>query len=110
MATLLTFVCAAYATSATYFDLPFYDCSDALDNYALGHCLGVKSSHQAKARWNSWDMARDLYTWIRQNQTGNDIYQQFLSTNQEAFPSYLQEAHGIANGSGLEFEQVFIMV
>ena len=55
-------------------------------------------------------MVQDLYAWIQQNETGRSVYNEFLNTNQEAFPLYIQEAAGIAKGSSMEFEQILIMV
>ena len=41
-----------------------------------------------------------------QTEKGRRIYEGYLKTTQEVMPNYLDEIRGIADGSGVAFEQV----
>eukprot|EP01084_Bolivina_argentea_P065567 119507_1 len=92
-----------------YFSLNFIDCSNANTHYDLGHCIGKHTSDNIQIRWNKWDIIQDINQWIQQSSIGAQTFNKFLAINQNKFPSYIQELHGMSIGSSFDFNKLFIM-
>ena len=77
--------------------------------YEVGYCIG----HTFAKRINDWfkdpvgpiDFFRKFY----KDEDGNRVVKQYLETTEKTFPQYVREMRGISDGSGADFEDIFLV-
>jgi hypothetical protein len=80
--------------------------SEGDTNYDFGKAFGLKFRNEIKIRLAS---DKSLSKLVEEFGGGNNaIYQHFLSTHMKAFPEYMDELKGVAVGSGITFNKLFI--
>ena len=76
--------------------------------YEVGYCIG----HTFSKRINDWfeDSISPIAFFRRfyDDPDGKMVVEQYLETTEKAFPEYIQEMRGMADGSGANFEDIFL--
>ena len=76
--------------------------------YEVGYCIG----HTFAKRINDWfeDSIGPIIFFRRfyDDADGKMVVEQYLETTEKAFPEYVQEMRGMADGSGAKFHDIFL--
>ena len=76
-------------------------------NYHFGFELGATFSKEIKTRLEEDTDMKQLVDEFG-GATGNPLYSHFIAEHEKTFPNYMDELRGIANGSGVDFDIIFI--
>ena len=75
-------------------------------NYDFGKAFGKEFERELKVRLSSDTSLKKL---VEEFGTENNyVYEQFMASHKTAFPEYMDELQGVADGSGVPFKELFI--
>eukprot|EP00051_Salpingoeca_urceolata_P004857 m.68270 g.68270 ORF g.68270 m.68270 type:complete len:386 (+) comp13891_c0_seq2:58-1215(+) len=77
--------------------------------YEIGQAIGSTFSKQLHTFIEQYDTLRRVLLPYYGSAAGRQVCDEFLATVALHYPDYLQEIHGIANGSGVPFETVWLL-
>lgn len=77
-------------------------------HHRFGQALGSKFKQQINDRVNANSDLQHIMLPFYGTSEGRAVYNDFLEVHQETYPLYIQELHGMAEGSDLPFSTLFI--
>ena len=75
-------------------------------NYDFGLAFGKEFGREIKVRLSSDISLKKLVEEF--GTENNHVYEQFMASHKNAFPEYMDELQGVADGSGVPFTELFI--
>ena len=75
-------------------------------NYDFGLAFGKEFEREIKVRLSSDTSLKKLVAEF--GTENNHVYAQFMASHKNAFPEYMDELQGVADGSGVPFTELFI--
>ncbi|KAJ0396201.1 hypothetical protein P43SY_001908 [Pythium insidiosum] len=76
---------------------------------AFGQAMGARFRDKIVARvQQNLKLQTRLLPFVQTTEAGRAIYDAFLQRHEEVFPQYMKELRGIAEGSGVPFETIFV--
>ena len=79
-----------------------------LDNHrAFGHAFGARFSHTIAKRFAAKE-SLSIIIKAAHTPAGRELYGRFLTLHRNEFPSAMAELDGLAEGSGVAFEDIFL--
>ncbi|OQS04899.1 cysteine protease family C45 [Thraustotheca clavata] len=105
MISLVVLVLVAIASAD---DLPWFQ-YDGDSHYEFGLALGEHFQATIQARVAQTTSLNSILLPFAHTSQGNEIYNTYLATHNATFPEYVQEVLGMAHGSFVPFETLFIL-
>ncbi|TMW65341.1 hypothetical protein Poli38472_007983 [Pythium oligandrum] len=79
-------------------------------HFDFGKAMGARFREKIAERLaQNTKLQTRLLPYVQTTTEGKSIYAAFLETHETTFPEYMEELRGIANGSGIFFETIFVM-
>jgi hypothetical protein len=85
---------------------PIYNCAGTYQE--CGFSIGRQAKDQITARFKQADVQR-AQNIIINTKTGQDVFFRFMQRVEEIFPEILDEFEGLALGSGLSYNEIFLL-
>jgi hypothetical protein len=78
-------------------------------HHDIGLSIGKRFSDGINHAMTKNKTLQEIYLPFCRSPEGRDLYEQLLSIHKEAYPEYLLEIEGIAEGAGRPFEEIFLI-
>ncbi|KAL3854887.1 hypothetical protein ACJMK2_014123 [Sinanodonta woodiana] len=78
-------------------------------HYEVGHSIGSVFRERVQNYFNCSTMVQSCLVPFYESRKGRDIVDEYLITAEKCFPQYVREIHGMADGCGIQYEQLFLM-
>jgi len=89
--------------------LKFVHADTSLEAHRLfGEAMGKHFAEGTRQRFDTWDGLQNILLPAVKTQAGKSLYETFVRVHQEAFPEYLKELEGIAEGAGIPFQWILV--
>ena len=79
------------------------------NHYSIGQQTGYFTRNSIYFRLRKSGMMQDIVKWVNTTSEGKAAYEAMLATATKTFPEYVDEIHGMAYGSGVDFQTLFIL-
>lgn len=107
---LCSFLCGVYAQVAPDLNIGTMPAMFAHgDHFSVGQQVGYFTRNSIKFRLNNSEAIQNVIEWVESTREGFSAYQAMLMTAKETFPEYIDELRGMAYGSGISFQTLFIL-
>ncbi|KAK3580206.1 hypothetical protein CHS0354_017991 [Potamilus streckersoni] len=78
-------------------------------HYEVGHSIGSVFRERIQNYFNCSSFIQSCVVPFYNSKNGRDIFDEYKIAAEKCFPQYVREIHGMADGSGLQYEQIFLL-
>ncbi|KAL3854886.1 hypothetical protein ACJMK2_014122 [Sinanodonta woodiana] len=78
-------------------------------HYEVGYSIGSVFGGRIRKYLISSSLVQNRLLPFYKTSRGRDIYEEYLDAAEKSFPQYVKEIRGMADGSGMPFEHLFLM-
>ena len=79
------------------------------NHFSVGQQVGYFTRENIKFRLKHAEAIQDVIQWVESTTEGYQAYQAMLNTANNTFPEYVDELQGMAYGSGISFQTLFVL-
>lgn len=79
------------------------------DHFSVGQQIGYHTRTAITDRLNASSTIRQTLEWVQTSNEGKAAYDAMLKTATDLYPAYIEELQGMALGSGVSFQTLFVM-